>query len=111
MEENMQHFWHIMLYHFKKGKNATEMQKRFVQSVEKVLWLTEHVKGVLWSFMLEMSCWTMLHVEVDSDQIKTLSEDNQRYTTWKVADMLRISKSIKLLVKVKRYIFYLQEKN
>ena len=27
MEENMQHFWHIMLYYFKKGKNKTEMQK------------------------------------------------------------------------------------
>ena len=24
----MQHFWHIMLYYFKKGKNATEMQKK-----------------------------------------------------------------------------------
>ena len=28
MEDNTQHFWHIMLYYFKKGKNATEMQKR-----------------------------------------------------------------------------------
>ena len=28
MEENMQHFWHIMLYYFKKGKNATKMQKK-----------------------------------------------------------------------------------
>ena len=28
MEENMQHFWHIMLYSFKKGKNTTEMQKK-----------------------------------------------------------------------------------
>ena len=27
MEENMQHFWCIMLYYFKKGKTATEMQK------------------------------------------------------------------------------------
>ena len=27
MEENKQHFWHIMLYYFKKGKNRTEMQK------------------------------------------------------------------------------------
>ena len=27
MEENTQHFWHIMLYCFKKGKNATETQK------------------------------------------------------------------------------------
>ena len=24
----MQHFWHIMLYYFKKGKNATKMQKK-----------------------------------------------------------------------------------
>ena len=28
MEENVQHFWHIMLYSFKKGKNTTEMQKK-----------------------------------------------------------------------------------
>ena len=28
MEENMQHFWHIMLYYFKKGKNTTQMQKK-----------------------------------------------------------------------------------
>ena len=27
-KENMQHFQHIMLYYFKKGKNETEMQKR-----------------------------------------------------------------------------------
>ena len=28
MEEYMQHFWHIMLYYFKKGKNTTEMQEK-----------------------------------------------------------------------------------
>ena len=28
MEENMQHFQHIMLYYFKKGKNTTETQKQ-----------------------------------------------------------------------------------
>ena len=27
MEERKQHFWHIMLYYLKEGKNATEMQK------------------------------------------------------------------------------------
>ena len=27
MEENIQHFWHIMLYYFKEGKNTTEVQK------------------------------------------------------------------------------------
>ena len=28
MEENKQHFQHIMLYYFKKGKNTTETQKK-----------------------------------------------------------------------------------
>ena len=31
-------------------------------------------------------------VEVDSDQIKTLIENDQHYTTWKIADILEISK-------------------
>ena len=26
--EGKQHFWHIMLYYLKKGKNATETQKK-----------------------------------------------------------------------------------
>ena len=37
MEENMLLFWLIMLYYFKKGENATECKKRFVQFMEKVL--------------------------------------------------------------------------
>ena len=28
MEENMQHFQHIMLSYFKEGENTTEMQKK-----------------------------------------------------------------------------------
>ena len=28
MEKNAQHFWHSMICYFKKGKNATEMQKK-----------------------------------------------------------------------------------
>ena len=28
MEKNTQHFWHIMLYYFKKVTNATETQKK-----------------------------------------------------------------------------------
>ena len=35
VEENIQHFWHVMLYYFKKGKNTTET--RCVQCKEKVL--------------------------------------------------------------------------
>ena len=28
MEENTQHCWRVMLYYFKRGKNATETQKK-----------------------------------------------------------------------------------
>ena len=31
--------------------------------------------------------------EVDSNQIETLIENNQSYTTWEIADKLKISKS------------------
>ena len=37
MEDDTQHFQYIMLYYFKKGIKATEMQKLFVQCMEKVL--------------------------------------------------------------------------
>ena len=40
-------------------------------------------------------------VEVDSNHIETLIENNQCSTTWETADILKISKSIKLLVKIK----------
>ena len=33
MEENIQHFQCIMLYYFKKGKNATEMHKNKICAV------------------------------------------------------------------------------
>ena len=49
-------------------------------------------------------------VEVDSDQVETLIENNQRYTMQEIADILKISKSIKLLVKIKNVSFILWKK-
>ena len=63
----------------------------------------------------EVSCWTMLRGlsgrpgEVDGDQIKILTENNERYTTQEIADILKISKSIKLLVKMKNVSFILRK--
>ena len=54
-----------MLYYFKKGKNATEMQKKVCAVYGFVLWLIERVKSGLQSFMLKISRWTMLHGRVD----------------------------------------------
>ena len=64
MEENQQHFWYIMLYYFKKGKNATETQK-MICAVYGEGAVTDCVKSGLWSFMLEIPRWTLLLGEVD----------------------------------------------
>ena len=50
-------------------------------------------------------------VEVGRDQIETLIEDNQRYTLREIADILKMSKSIKLLVKMKKCAFNFMEKS
>ena len=52
-------------------------------------------------FSLGGAPWLGRSVEVESDQIKTLIENNQRYTTGERADTFKISKSIKLFVKIK----------
>ena len=44
-------------------------------------------------FLLDDAPWSDRPVEVDSDQIETLIENNQRYTTQEIADILKISKS------------------
>ena len=98
MEEKKQHSWHIMLYYFKKGKNTTEMQKKICavygegavtdQMCQK--WFVNFRDG---DFSLDNSPWSGRPVEVDSDQIETLIENNQCYTTQEIADILKISKS------------------
>ena len=44
-------------------------------------------------------------VVVDSDRIETLIENNQHFTMREIADVLKIPKSIKLLVKMKNVSF------
>ena len=43
--------------------------------------------------LLDDALWSGRPVEVDSDQIETLIENNQRYTMRETADILKISKS------------------
>ena len=82
----MQHFQYIVLYCFKKGKNTTEMQKKICavygeaavthQTCQK--WFVKFHAGDL---SMDDAPQLSRPVEVDSDQIKTLTENNQRYTT------------------------------
>ena len=68
MEINKQHFWHIMFHHFKKGKNAPETQKKTCTVYGEGAVtdrLDKGVKSGLQSFILEISCWRMLHNQVD----------------------------------------------
>ena len=85
MEENMQYFWHIMLYYFKKGKNATEMQKKTCAvygegAVTDGTCQNWFAKFCARDFSLDDAPQSGRQVEVDSDQIETLIENNQHYT-------------------------------
>ena len=100
MEVKRQHFRHVMLYYFKEGKNATEMQKKkkicAVYGEDAVMnqtcqkWFAKFHAG---DFSLDDAPLSGRPVEVDGDQIEILIENNQRYTTWEIADILKISKS------------------
>ena len=98
MEDKKQYFQHILLYYFKKGKNATETHKKTcamygegaMTDRTRQKWLAKFHAG---DFSLDNAPRSSRPVEVDSNQIKTIIENNQCYTTWEIADILKTSKS------------------
>ena len=70
-------------------------------------WLAKFCAG---DFLLDDTLQSGGPVEVNSDQIKSLTENNQHHITWVIANLLKVSKSIKLLVKMKNASFILQKK-
>ena len=93
-----QHFRHIMLYYFKKGKNTTETQKKICALYGEGArtdrtcqnWFAKFHAG---DSSLDDAPRSGTPVEVDSHQIETLIENNQHYTTWEIANIFKISKS------------------
>ena len=79
--EKKQHIQHIILYYFKKGKNATEMQKK-ICAVYREGAVTDgtcqkwFVKFHAGDFSLDNAPWLGRAVEVDSNQIETLRTIN-----------------------------------
>ena len=55
--------------------------------------------------------WLGRPVEVDSDQIETVIENSQHYKTQEIADILKIPKSIKLLVKMINVSYFMGKKH
>ena len=53
-------------------------------------WFAKFCAG---DFLLDYALCSDRPVEVDNDQIETIIENNQCYTTWEMADILKISKS------------------
>ena len=103
-----------MLYYFKKGKKSTEMKKKLCMYGEGAVtdqmcqkWFVKFRAG---DFSLDDAPRSGRPVEVDSDQIETLIVYNQCCTMWERADLLKISKSINLLVKIKNVSSILQKK-
>ena len=77
MEEKKQHFQHIMLYYFKKGKNATETQKKKTCAVYGEGAVTDGIRqSGLWSFVLEVSRWTMLLGRADQLKLIVIKSRN-----------------------------------
>ena len=61
-------------------------------------------------FSLDNTLRSGIPVEVGSNQIETLIENNQHFIIYEIAKLLKISKSMKLLVKMKNVSFILQKK-
>ena len=98
MEENKQHFWHIMLYYFKKGKNTTETQIKTCAvygegAVTEKMCLKWFAKFCTGDFSLDDAPQLSIPVATDSYQVKILIESNQCYIMWETPNVLKISKS------------------
>ena len=95
MEGRKQHFQHIMLYYFTKGKNGTEMQKKQLCAVYGEGAVTggtrqkQFAKLHAGGFSLDDAAGSGKPAEVHRNQIKTLIENSQRYATQEIADILR----------------------
>ena len=100
----------------RKIKNATETWKKMCAvdgegAVTNQTYQTWFVKFGAGDFSLDDAPWWGRPLEVDSEQIKTLIENNQHYTTWERAGILKISKSKALLVKMNNVSFILWKKH
>ena len=97
----------------RKVKTQLKCIKRFVQCVEKVLWLIKCVKSGLWSFLLLLIFWPnnyllwgcLMHWKMFSSTPGLSPPQANSQGGGQIADILKISKSIKLLVKMKNVSF------
>ena len=109
IEENMQHFWCIMPYYFKKSKKQLKCKKYLPVYGEGAV-IDRRCQSGLWSFLVQMTFWPNysllwgcpIHWKMFSNTPGLYPLEGNR---GEIADILKISKSIKLLVKIKMCLF------
>ena len=90
------HFRHILIYYFRKGKNAVQARKKSYDDYgEKSLtecqcqnWFARFCSG---DFHLKDAPRSGRPTEVDDDKIKAMKENNRRSTIEEIAEKLKIS--------------------
>ncbi|XP_076247803.1 histone-lysine N-methyltransferase SETMAR [Calliopsis andreniformis] len=95
MEEQTVHFRHILLFYFRKWKNARQTRPKLrkvygdnaLQERQCQRWFKKFRAG---DFNLSDTPRSGRPTEVDDDKIKALIESNQRYTTREIAETLNI---------------------
>ena len=115
MEENKQHYWHFMLYYFKKGKNVTEMEKKKICAVYGEGAVTDRmcqkwfVKFRAGDFLLDDAPQSSRAVEGDSEQMETLIENNQCFTMREIATYPKYPNN-KVIGESEKCVFHFVEK-
>jgi len=95
MEENKVHFRYLMLFYFRKGKNAAQTENKICivygdhAVAESIIrkWFTRFRNG---NFDLEDQERSGRPAVVHDDQILTLIKNNPRHTTRDIAEILHI---------------------
>nr|APL98298.1 putative DD34D transposase [Bactrocera tryoni] len=96
MEDRKQHFRHILLFYYQKGKNAVQARRKLCDVYgEDVLterqcqnWFAKFRSG---NFDLEDAPRPGRTLEADVDKIKSLVDANRRITTREIAERLNLS--------------------
>lgn len=98
MESEKMHFRHILLFYYRKGKNAAQARRKLVEVYgEDVLterqcqnWFAKFRSG---NFDLQDAARGGRPVEADDDKIQALVDANRRVTTREIAERLNLSNS------------------
>ncbi|CAK9806173.1 Mariner Mos1 transposase [Anthophora plagiata] len=96
MSENKEHFRHIMLFYFRKGKNALQTREKIcaVYGTDAVddstcrKWFRKFKQG---NFNLKDALHVGRPVTTNIDQMKTLIDNNRHATTYDIAQTLNVT--------------------